>query len=96
MPRSSCLRTDGRAEEAPKPSSGGAVTVQRVEPGAAFTLPLLLNFWFDFNIPGRYVLDIESVKLSGEDDLPDPVRGHLEFEVGPRDAERLYRLCSEI
>ena len=60
---------------------------------------MLVNKWFDFDIPGRYVLDVDNRSLLVDTNAPKspyPTDGHLLIDVGPRDIGRLHRICADL
>ena len=90
-------RPDGRVESAPNPCSGYATQLSKVEPSGSLSLAILLNTSFDLDTPGRYILEIGTIPdTQHEDGLPDPTRGVVVIDVGPRDPERLTRICADL
>jgi len=96
-------RPDGRAEVAAPavPMDGGAVSFgsREIEPFSTYSTVLLANKWFDFDIPGRYILDVDNVSLLVDTTAPKspyPTDGHLVIEIGPRDPGRLQRICADL
>jgi hypothetical protein len=99
--RGKLIRPDGRVVEGGKPSAAEAASIDRprVEPGNSYSKLLLLNRWGDFDLPGRYILDIEATRPIITDNgtkLGIPTDGHLIIDVGPRDPHRLERICDDL
>lgn len=92
-------RPDGRTEDAPKPSANEVVLgrARSVAPSESFSTLLLVNKWVDFDVEGRYVLELEMtqplVTVSGVK-LPYPTDGYVIIDVGPRDPARLEEICA--
>jgi len=97
--RARILRPDGRTETAPTPTLDefGPTGRTPLAPHKPFSELLLLNRWFDFDLPGRYFLDMETtapfVTGSGTR-LAAPPGGSVIINVGPPDPERLGRTCA--
>lgn len=99
--RATIERPDGRTEEGPKRRTDELVsgTTTSVGPFASFSKVILANKWFDFDVPGRYFLDIETTQpfvTQGGVTLPLPARGRLTIEVGPRDPTKLRQICDDL
>jgi hypothetical protein len=90
---------DGRTVDAPKPSvheliSGGPTIVGANQSLSAI---LLLNKWVDFDVPGRYVMRVETVRpLTTESGvrLPYTTEGDVDIDIGPRDPVRLQGIAA--
>ena len=94
-------RPDGTAQ-APEPESPGISPVrmrQSIQQRGSFTEVLLLNKWFVFDIPGRYLLDIKPLgdaRTVGDvrlDSFPDR---QIPFIIEPLDANRLQAACDDL
>ena len=90
---------DGRIINPPQlftrdPGGGsGLIGTLSLRPGETYQLGLLLNEWSDFNMPGRYEVEVKLVN-SGEE---MSVSGNkMTFEIGPRDASRLIKVCASL
>jgi len=100
--RARMLRPDGRIETAPKPSINefGPVGKTVIAPHERFSEMLLLNLWFDFDLPGRYFLDIVTtapfVTASGIQLAPAAAGGSVTIRVAPRDQRRLRQICADL
>ena len=85
----------------PYPSSvlGNAAERAPLPPGKTFTKTLLLNEWYEFPAPGRYVVD---AKLGGEvqtvsgTPIAPALASEIPIQVTPRDPERLKSVCEEL
>jgi hypothetical protein len=95
-------RPDGRSERGTKPRPGvyevlfSKRTVS-IAPGTSSITELLASAWADFDIPGRYIVEVEmgdSPKTETGGQLPALLPATVAFEVGPRDPERLERICA--
>jgi hypothetical protein len=95
------LRPDGQKEEGPKPRAQGFGPSGRftIDPLLSYSEELLLNKWFTFDIPGRYIVDIEMtrpVRVTNGDQLPYRGAGRLLIDLGPRDSVKLAKICSDL
>ena len=88
----------GKTIKVPKLNIGGAaggislIGILSVRPGETFKQVLLLNEWFDFNIPGRYEVEITLVNLGQLN-----VTGNkMTLEIRPRDANKLAEACASL
>jgi hypothetical protein len=95
--RGTIVRPDGTNDSGPKPSADEMASLHRprLAPGESYSMDLLLNRWFDFDVPGQYTLEIETVRpfVMGEGAKYGSVKRQVTIDIGPRDAERLRRLC---
>lgn len=94
-------RPDARTEDGPTVTPGEWVPRNRVSiaPDETFTMLLPINKWFDFDVPGRYFLEIGTRKALTTEaglELPALTGGNLEIEVGPREPARLKRICADL
>jgi len=68
-------------------------------PGRTFTKTMLLNEWYQFPTPGRYVVEAELggqvETVSGTPTAPAPAQ-EIPIQVTPRDPERLKSVCEEL
>ena len=69
-----------------------------IGPGEDHQQTLLLNQWFDFDLPGEYVLTATLGKPIevGETNAVAPQRQRLTLEIKPRDVDRLRDVCAEL
>jgi hypothetical protein len=69
-----------------------------IQPGEHYQQELILNQWFEFDTPGRYVLtaQLNTVIDVGGMGTSAPPAQHLELEIKPRDVQRLTKLCAEL
>jgi hypothetical protein len=99
------LRTpDGRTLEN-SPNPGENVTIVTfgpeeltVESGSDYQQPILMNKWFRFVTTGSYGLTVRltiGAESSEGKSLPLP-DGTAQLQVGPRDPERLEKVCAEL
>lgn len=94
-------RPDGQTEAGPKPRPDQAVSVRNVlvPPSGSYTKVLFVNAWFDFDEPGRYMLEVVPTKPlrneSGIIRVPYLAPGHIVIDVGPRDPLRLRQICED-
>jgi len=94
-------RPDGQTDEGPKARAEELVGFNRVTigPSESSSMTLLVNKWFDFDEPGRYVLELGITKpLRTESGVKVTERagGRLIIEVGPRDPARLEKICARL
>src|SRR5207302_980034 len=54
---------------------------------------LLLNEWSDYNIPGKYEVEVTLVNSGQEMSVTG---NKMTFEIGPRDANRLTQVCASL
>jgi len=101
--RGSILRPDGETRSAPREhpeSLGGSSSVnyESIQPFSKFTKVLLANKWFDFDIPGRYFVELETTNILAKDraKLLYPTRGETIVDVAPRDPTALERICADL
>jgi len=69
-----------------------------IEPGADYQQRIVMNQWFNFNIPGEYTLTSQlstDIELADGEDLPPPNR-ITELRVRPRDPLRIEKMCQEL
>ena len=95
------LRPDGRSEEGPKrgPSEVYSKTIVSLAPGGSSDLELLGSAWSDFDIPGSYIVEIETRAKPNTEagaELDAPFVAKVAFDVGPRDPRRLERICTQL
>jgi len=95
------LRPDGRKEEGPKLGVSEHRSIKRISVPAAESASVLLlaNTWSDFDLAGHYLLRAALTKPpKTEDGVELPLPAALEFviEVGPRDSQRLERICANL
>jgi hypothetical protein len=68
-------------------------------PGKTFTKTMLLNEWYQFPAPGRYVVEAklggQVQTVSGTPIAPTPVQ-EIPIQVTPRDPKRLKGVCEEL
>lgn len=81
------VRPDGRGEEGPKrhPSEVVSGVPPHIGPGESSGVVLLINKWFDFDIPGQYVLDIRRVlpvETDGGTRHTDRMEGRVLINIG--------------
>jgi len=94
------VRPDGRTGSWQRPWSvmGAPGTITVPAHGEAVQR-LLLNRWFDLDVPGRYLLALD---LLGKAPLVDGApaayltKGEVEIEVGPRNPSRLEEVCEQL
>ena len=71
--------------------------VTTIEQGGTYEQEILLNQWFGFTTPGRYLvtakLNLGAAQLSK---LSATQSQEMRLEVKPRDIDRLTKLCSEL
>jgi hypothetical protein len=97
--RATIIRPDGRVVDAPKqrPVEAGLGHPRSLRPTESSSTLILVNKWVDFDLEGRYVLDVETthplVTASGVK-LSYPTDGHVTIDVGPRDPARLEKICA--
>jgi hypothetical protein len=94
------VRPDGRVVNGGGFGDGiatrGNVTVP---PMGVYSRRLLFNRWFDFDMPGRYLVDVRltnPIRGPNQADLSLPADGHAVIEIGQRDPARLERTCAEL
>lgn len=69
-----------------------------IGPGEDFQQELLLNQWFDFDLPGEYILRASlntTIELGGVP-MPPLQANRLVLDIKPRNTDRLRRVCSEL
>jgi hypothetical protein len=69
-----------------------------IGPGEDYQQELLLNQWFDFDLPGQYFLRARlntAIDMGGVS-TPPPQASRLALEIRPRNTERLTKVCSEL
>jgi hypothetical protein len=96
----SLVRPGGQAATPPSPIvEFGADGKVHVDADRSFTISLLLNRWFKFDVPGRYILDIAYVgpiETQSGSQVYHAMDGHVVIDVGPRNPERLREVCEEL
>jgi hypothetical protein len=87
------------ATEEPAYIMGRAVERSPLAPGKTFTKTMLLNEWYQFPAPGRYVVEAklggQVQTVSGTPIAPTPVQ-EIPIQVTARDAERLKSVCEAL
>jgi hypothetical protein len=99
--RGRIIRPDGRVVDGGRPNASELVIAnkRRVDPSGSYSELLLLNRWGDFDVPGRYIVDIEAIRpivTDGGVELMIRKDAHLVLEVEPRDPQRLAAVCSDL
>src|SRR5262249_42448945 len=98
--RGKVLRPDRQTRTFPREDAGGAYSAKYapIQPSSIFTKALLANRMFDFHIPGRYSIDLETTNLlsKGRDQTPYPTAGTIAIDVGPRDPAKLAEICADL
>lgn len=97
--RAHLVRPDGQAESGPRiRPSELSVGDKVIEPLSTFSIIILVNKWFSFDIPGRYLLDVDNASPFGTDRVisPYPTDGHLIVDIGPRNPARLRQICEDL
>jgi hypothetical protein len=67
-------------------------------PGGSYIHELLLNQWFDFDLPGAYFVTIsltENIEVTGGEEI-SPKSQSVWITVSPRDAGRLQGVCKDL
>lgn len=65
-----------------------------IESGQSYTQGLCMNEWFQFSVPGKYVIEVKLDKpIRTEDGQSMFVGSSLSLEVTPRNAIRLKEVC---
>ena len=97
------LRPDGQIRTAPRehpetPSESYSVSVSPIRPFSTFTKLLLANKWFDFDKPGRYVIEMATTNIRTVDGSTTgyATNGHVTLDVAPRDPAALERICADL
>jgi hypothetical protein len=69
-----------------------------VPPSGSYSVLLPIARWFDFDVPGRYVLEIEASGrfTDGRLPLPLPPGQRIVIDIAPRDEAELRRVCSDL
>jgi len=86
-------------KEYPPYVGGRAVEKAPLAPGKTFTKTMLLNEWYQFPAPGRYVVE---AKLGGEvqtvsgTPIAPALATEIPVQVTPRDPKRLESVCEEL
>ncbi|MGO9240132.1 MAG: HEAT repeat domain-containing protein [Bryobacteraceae bacterium] len=94
-------RPDGQTDEGPKVHPSELVAIERVSiaPSESSSKILLVNKWFDFDEPGRYVLEVgikKPLRTESGVKVTERASGRLIIEVGPRDPVRLEKICARL
>ena len=95
------VRPDGRIEQTTKLKKLEAASVRTIsiEPLGSAQMDLLVTKWFDFDIPGDYVLEVRvTTPPTRANGVPVPCdgSGHLVIPVGQRDPVRLQQVCAAL
>lgn len=94
------VRPDGRVVNGGGFGEGIAIPGNvTVPPMGVYSRRLLLNRWFDFDVPGPYGVDVRLTNpIRGSDlaALSLPASGRAVIEIGQRDPARLERTCAEL
>jgi hypothetical protein len=92
------VRPDGRTEYGPKFRADELVGGPNVTitPYSTHSEELLVNKWFKFDVPGRYILDVENASPFGRDPTPTYSGPSIIIDVGPRNAARLEEICMSL
>jgi hypothetical protein len=89
------VRPDGKTEYGPKVRVdelvGGPIVT--IAPYSTHAEELLVNKWFKFDLPGRYILDVENRSPYGRDAALNYPGPSIIIDIGPRDATRLEAIC---
>jgi hypothetical protein len=89
-------RPDGRIAIPKRPYDGMDVPlVESIPASGTYSKRLLLNKWFAFDMPGRYVLAVKlkkPIRVNGVV-APYPVSARVSFSVAARDPDRLAKAC---
>jgi len=78
--------------------SGNPAERAPLAPGKTFTKKLLLNEWYEFPAPGRYVLEAElggQVETVSGRPIAHPAQ-QIPIQVTPRDRKHLMSVCEEL
>jgi len=93
------LRPDGRTEYAPSRRQNELIPnpIATVAAFSSYTQEILVNKWFKFDTPGRYVLDIENRTASSADAPPTYApEGRIVIQLGSRNPDHLEQICSDL
>lgn len=71
----------------------GLIGILSVRPGETYKQSLLLNEWSDFNMPGRYEVEVKLVNPGQEVSV---IGNKMTFEIGPGDANKLTQVCDSL
>lgn len=100
----SVKQPNGSLVRIPPPETGPSVMARAVEgepvaPGKTFTKTMLLNEWYEFPVPGRYVVEAKlggAVQtVSGTPIAAAPTQ-EIPVQVTARDPKRLKSVCEEL
>jgi hypothetical protein len=70
-----------------------------VEPGQSYTQRLLVNEWFGFSMPGKYVVEVQlanPVRTQKGITITEGTKFRTALEITPRDAEKLRSVCESL
>ena len=92
---------DGAVTQLPSLMIDGIALIGRitVAPGKSYTQHLLVNEWFEFPVPGRYVIDVRldnPVRTQKQVTVVNGTRFRAGLDIIPRDAERLKSVCESL
>jgi hypothetical protein len=79
------------------PGGGSSlIGILSLTPGETYKQGLLLNEWFDFNMPGKYEVEVTLVNPRQENKLMSVTGNKMTFEIRPRDANKLVQVCASL
>ena len=86
--------TGTKTQVKPRVKGISRVGEMTIESGQSFTQGICINEWFQFSVPGKYVVEVEldkPIRIEGE--RSTIVRSRLSLEVTPRNTGRLKEVC---
>lgn len=94
-------RPTGETAEAPQimPDEVVSGTAVSVDPSETASTVVLVNKWFDFDLPGEYILEVEfarPIMTAGGTRISNPDAGRISIDVGPRDPVVLDQICANL
>lgn len=93
---------DPKGEVVPTPvkqeegfQAGGEI---QIAPGMVYTRNYVVNEWYEFDSPGRYVIGVRLLRpiLVGEQRFDPPLESNQEVLIGPKDEAALRKTCESL